>query len=171
MSYLLPNFLKILRKKVIIPNFRRRYMEKMCSHVLFVSATFLPILGPICQKIYMLMCFNLDPEILILELCPRNIFCSVQSLSRVQFFAAPWIAARQASLCITNSRSSPRLMCIESVMPSSHLIPGRPLLLLPPIRPSISLFQRVNSSYQVAKVLEFQLQHQSFQWTPRTDLL
>ena len=96
---------------------------------------------------------------------------SVQSLSHVQLFATPWIAAHQASLSITISQSSLRFMSIESVMPSSHLILGRPLLLLPPIPPSISLFQWVNSSHEVAKVLEFQLQHQSFQWTLRTDLL
>ena len=62
---------------------------------------------------------------------------SDQSLSRVQLFATPWIAARQASLSITNSRSSLRLTSIESAMPSSHLILCRPLLLLPPIPPSI----------------------------------
>ena len=62
-------------------------------------------------------------------------FSSVQSLSRVWLFSTPWIAARQASLSITNSRSSPKLMSIESMMPSSHLILCRPLLLLPPIPP------------------------------------
>ena len=67
-------------------------------------------------------------------------FSSVQSLSRVQLFATPWIAARQASLSITNSWSSLRLMSIESVMPSSHLILCRPLLLPPPIPPSIRVF-------------------------------
>ena len=65
---------------------------------------------------------------------------SVQSLSRVRLFATPWIAARQASLSITNSQSSLKLMSIESVMPSSHLIPCCPLLLLPPIPPSIRDF-------------------------------
>ena len=65
---------------------------------------------------------------------------SVQSLSRVQLFATLWIAARQASLSLTNSRSSLRLMSIESVMPSSHPILSRPLLLLPPIPPSITVF-------------------------------
>ena len=65
---------------------------------------------------------------------------SVQSLSRVQLFATPWIAARQASLSITNSQSSSKLMCIESVMPSSHLILCRPLLLLPSIFPGIRVF-------------------------------
>ena len=64
---------------------------------------------------------------------------SVQLLSCVQLFATPWIAARQASLSITNSWSSPKLMSIESVMPSSHLIFCR-LLLLPPIPPSIRVF-------------------------------
>ena len=67
-------------------------------------------------------------------------FSSVQSLSRVQLFVTPWIAARQASLSITNSRSSLRLTSIESVMPSSHLILSRPLFLLPPIPPSIRVF-------------------------------
>ena len=67
-------------------------------------------------------------------------FSSVQSLSRFRLFATPWIAARQASLSITNSRSPFKLMPIESVMPSSHLILCRPLLLLPPIPPSIRVF-------------------------------
>ena len=67
-------------------------------------------------------------------------FSSFQSLSLVRLFASPWIAARQASLSITNSRSSLRLTSIELVMPSSHLIRGRPLLLLPPISPSIKVF-------------------------------
>ena len=66
-------------------------------------------------------------------------FSSVQ-FSRVRLFATPWIAARQASLSITNSRSSLRLMSIESVMPSSHLILCCPLLLLPAILPSFRVF-------------------------------
>ena len=96
---------------------------------------------------------------------PSVQFSSVQSLSRVRLFATPWTAACQASLSITSSLSSLRLMSIESVMPSSHLILCHPLLLLP------SLFQWVNPSHEVAKVLEFQLQQPSFQWTLRTDLL
>ena len=67
-------------------------------------------------------------------------FSSVHLLSRVRLFATPWIAARQASLSITNSRSSLRFMSIDSVTPSSHLILSRPLLLLPPIPPSIRVF-------------------------------
>ena len=66
-------------------------------------------------------------------------FSSVQLLSPVQLFATPWIAARQASLSITNSWNSLRFTSIESVMPSSHLILCRPLL-LPPIPPSIRVF-------------------------------
>ena len=67
-------------------------------------------------------------------------FSSVQSLSRVRFFATPWITAHQVSLSITNSWSSLKLMSIKSVMPSSHLILGRPLLLLPSIPPGIRVF-------------------------------
>ena len=67
-------------------------------------------------------------------------FSSVQSLSRVWLFATPWITAHQASLSITISQSSLRLTSIESVMPSSHLILGRPLLLLPLMPPSIRDF-------------------------------
>jgi len=67
-------------------------------------------------------------------------FSSVKSLSHVRLFAIPWTAARQASLSINNSRSSPKLMSLELVMPSSHLILRRPLLLLPPIPPSIRVF-------------------------------
>ena len=73
-------------------------------------------------------------------LYPTHIVTSVQLLSCVQLFATPWIAARQASLSITNSRSSPRLTSFESVMPSSYLILCRPLLLLPPIPASIRVF-------------------------------
>ena len=67
-------------------------------------------------------------------------FSSVQSISNVWLFVTPWIAALQASLSITNSRRLLKLISIESVMPSSHLILCRPLLLLPPIPPSIRVF-------------------------------
>ena len=67
-------------------------------------------------------------------------YSSVQSLSHIRLFATPWITARQASLSITNSWSSLRVASIESVMPSSHLILGHPLLLLPPVPPSIRVF-------------------------------
>ena len=67
-------------------------------------------------------------------------FSLVQSLSHVRLFVTPWTAALHASLFITNSRSSLKLTSIESVMPSSHLILCRPLLLLPPVFPSIRVF-------------------------------
>ena len=85
--------------------------------------------------------------ILTNDVCPDHIqshislsFSSVQSLSHVQLFATPWTAACQASLSITNSRSLLKLMSIESVMQSNHLILCHPLLLLPSIFPSIRVF-------------------------------
>ena len=99
-------------------------------------------------------------------------FSPVQLLSHVWLFATPWTAARQASLSITNSQSLLQLKLIQLVIPSYHLILCHPLLLLPSIFPNIKAFSKwVSSLHQVAKVLEFQLQHQSFQWTLRTDLL
>ena len=71
---------------------------------------------------------------------PLHSFSSVQSLSHVRLFVTPWTAARQASLSTTNSQSLLKLMSIESVMPSKHLILCRPLLLLPSILPSIRVF-------------------------------
>ena len=82
---------------------------------------------------------------------------SAQSHSRVRLFVTPWIAACQASLSITNSRSSLRFMSIESVMPSSHLILSSPSPPAPNPSQHQSLFQWVNSSHEVAKVQEFQL--------------
>ena len=75
----------------------------------------------------------------IAKYSPPN-FSSVQSLSRVQLFATPWTAAHQASLSITNSWSLLKLMPIELVMPSNHLILCHPLLLLPSTFPSIRVF-------------------------------
>ena len=74
-------------------------------------------------------------------------FSSVQLLSHVQLFATPWIIVHQASLSITNSRSSLKLMSIESVMPSSHLILCRPLLLLPSSPLSIRIFSNESALY------------------------
>ena len=70
-------------------------------------------------------------------------FSSIQSLSHVRLFVTPWITARQASLSITNSRSSLKLVSIESLMPTNHLILCHPLLLLPSIFPSIRVFSNV----------------------------
>ena len=99
-------------------------------------------------------------------------FVVVQSLNYVWLLATPWIAPCQASLTFTVSLSFLKLQSMESVMPSNHLILCCPLLLLPSVFPSINgLFQWVSSSHQVAKVLEIQLQHQSFQWIFRVDFL
>ena len=89
------------------------------------------------------------------------LFSSVQLLSRVRLFVTPWIAAHQASLSVTNSRSSLRLASIESVMPSSHLILCHPLLLLPPIPPSIRVFSNESTLCTVQGTLKSLLQHHS----------
>jgi len=82
----------------------------------------------------------------------KLIFSSVQLLSRVWLFATPWTTARQASLSITNSQSPPKPMSIESVMPSNHLIPCCPLLLLPSIFPQHQgLFKWVSALHQVGQ--------------------
>ena len=109
---------------------------------------------------------NGQQESQLAAVCPPGLlFSLVQSLSRVQLFMTPGTTAHQASLSITNSRSLLKLMCIESVMPSNHLILCHPLLLPPSIFPSIRVFSNelISFSHQVAKVLEFHLQHQSFQ--------
>ena len=79
---------------------------------------------------------GLNPHLLHLP----HWFSSVQSLSHVRLFATPWTAVCQASLSITNSQSLPKLMSVESVMPSDHLILCHPLLLLPSIFPSMRVF-------------------------------
>ena len=106
------------------------------------------------------------------SICFQPHSSSVQLLSHVWFFVTPWTAACQASLSITNSRSLLKLMSIESVMPSSHLILCRPLLLLPPIPPSIRVFSSESGlCIKWLKYWEFQLQHQCFQWIFITDFL
>ena len=99
--------------------------------------------------------------------CGILVSSSVQFIC-VQLFATPWTAACQASLSITNSRSLLKLTSIESVMASNHLILCCPLLLPPSLFPYTTLFRSgffkyLSASRQVAKLLEFQLQHQSFQ--------
>ena len=83
----------------------------------------------------------------------------------------PWTEACQASLSITNSCSLLKLMSIESVMPTNHLILCCPILLLLSVFPSIRVFSNESAHHIRWPSLEFQLQHQSFQWTPKTDLL
>ena len=99
-----------------------------------------------------------------------SVISSVQLLNHVRLFVTPWTAACQASLSITNSQSLPKLIATESAMPSNHLILCCPLLLLPSIFPASGSFPWC-CLYQMAKVLEFKFQHQSFQWIFRTGLL
>ena len=111
---------------------------------------------------------NMRPSPIFLNLL--MLFNSVQSLSCVWLFGTRWNAAGQDSLSVTNSWSMLKLMSIALVMPSNHLILSSP-------SPAFSLsqhqglFQWVSSPYQVAKILELQLQQQSFQWIFRTDFL
>ena len=100
------------------------------------------------------------------------IFISVRSLSHVQLFMTPWTAAHQASLSTANSQSLLKLMSIELLMPFNHLILCHPLLLPLSIFLSIRVFSNESVFlHQVAKVLEFQFQHQPFQRIFSTDLL
>ena len=129
-----------------------------CDSVLLYNGTFYYIF-----KWFWLLesFFFIRSSTLPLEVCTEN---SWKELSSVQFSrsvvsdsATPWFEACQATLSITNSWSLLKLMSIELAMPSSHLILCCPPLFLPPIPPSISLFQWVSSSHDVAKVLEFHL--------------
>ena len=92
----------------------------------------------------------------------------VPSLSHIRLFVTPWTAARQASLSFIISRSLLRLMSIEPVMPSNHLILCHPLLLLPSIFPSIRVFPMSWLFTSGGQSIELQLQHQSFQWILRS---
>ena len=111
-------------------------------------------------------------SLFILRAGLSSFWCFCNQFSHVQLFVTSWTAARQAPLSITNSWSLLKLMSIKSVMPSNHLI-----LCHPPSPPAFNLsqhqgiFQWVRSSHQVAKVLELQLQHQSFQWIQDWSLL
>ena len=98
-----------------------------------------------------------------------SLFNSVQLLSHVQLFVTQWTTVHQAPLSITNSWSLLKLMSLESVMPSNHLIHCRPLLLPPSIFPSIGVFP--NESVLCIRWPKYWLHHQSFQWIFRTDFL
>ena len=94
----------------------------------------------------------------------------VQSPSHIQLFATPQSAACQASLSLTTSQNLPKFISIALMMPSSHLILWNPLLLLSSIFPSIrKLFHWVGCLHKMTKILQFQLQHQSFQRVFRVD--
>ena len=98
-------------------------------------------------------------------------FCSVQLLSHVRLFVTPWTTARQASLPVTNSQfTQTHVHWVSDAIQPSHplLSPSPPAFSL---SPNQGLFKWVSSSHQMAKILEFWHQHQSFQWTPRTGFL
>ena len=122
---------------------------------------------------FVIIPYRVEAKSFCYKACSLHIWLisSVQLLSHVRLFATPWTASRQACLSITNSQSLLKLMSIESMMPSNHLI------LFSLFSPTFNLsqhqghFKWVSSLHQVAKVLEFQLQHQSFQWIFRTDFL
>ena len=107
---------------------------------LVIVTTDTPNQYPTPTMLILFSCMNYTIKILPSFLCVLHSVSPNQLLSRVRLFLTPWIAARQASLSITNSQSSPKLMSIESVMPSSHLVLCCPLLLLPSIPPSIRVF-------------------------------
>ena len=155
-KYKLPKFIQEIDKlKICITMVETEYMFKNYSVRNLDQLSFNQLLGS-----FILSSFKLFQGI-----------SSVQLLSRVRLFVTLWTAACQASLSITNSQSGFKLMSISSVMPSNHLILCHSLLLLLSIFTHPGLFQRVSSLHQVAKVLELQLQHQSFQWIFRTDFL
>ena len=147
-----------------------RTSQPSCNSVLWVVGRWLR-----CQSWALLQDgqpeANAIPEQLVFceDYLFTDMFSSVQLLSHVQLLVTPWTAACQASLSITNSQSLLKLMSIESVMPSYPLSFSSP----PAINLSQhqGLFKWVSSSHQVARVLELQLQHQSFQWIFRTDFL
>ena len=112
----------------------------------------------VCVNIYIYILFRLFSFIVVF-----------QSLNHVWLSVTPWIAAHQASLSFTISLSLLKLASIESVMPSNHLILCHPLLLN--FSQHQGLFQWIGFLYQVARVLEVQVQHQSFQWIFRVDFL
>ena len=126
-------------------------IESLGHHTLnkTINSIFSAVSAHFISLLHILVTVNNFSNICIFTLCVMMMcdnssllfqFSSVQSLSCVQLFVTPWITARQASLSITNSHSTLKLMSIKSVMPSSHLILCRPLLLLPPIPPSLRVF-------------------------------
>ena len=114
----------------------------LASVLSFILFCFSNPLVPFPRQIYSLYYFSVPIPMLVSQVAQ---FSSVQSVSHVQLFATPWTSAHQVSLYITNSQSLLKLMPIESVMPSNHLILCHPLLLLPSIFPSI----RVLSSQSI----------------------
>ena len=140
--------LNILFQKLAFPQdlFRLDYISLRKCSVTFYSGLSGLLLGLILTVwgIYLFCGWDFFPWCVLTGHWPLYtyyfVYSLVQLLSRVQLFVTPWTAARKASLSITNSQSLLKLISIESVMPSNHLILCRPLLLLPSIFPSIRVF-------------------------------
>ena len=127
----------------MIPSLRKK-KKKISIHALATYSSVLPI-STLSINVIILHIFFYNVSFFTWHFFLKDAFIlisSVQSLSRVRLFATPWVTAHQASLSITNSQSLPKFMSIESVMPSNHLILCCPLLLLPPIPPSIRVFSK-----------------------------
>ena len=125
-----------------------------------------------CSFIFLICGYPCDYISEIWDTINMVFISAVQVLSHMWLFAASWTVARQASLSITNSQSLLKLMSIESVMTSNHLIFCRLLLLQPSIFPSIRVFSNESVlCIRLVEVLELQLQHQSFQWILRNYFL
>ena len=114
------------------------------------------------------VCLKLNIQEKLRSWLPVPSVKSVQSFSHVRLFATPWITARQASLSITNSRSLLKLMPIKSVMPFSHLILFHPLLLLPPVPPSIRVFSNESSLHGKYMRKQWNQWQTSFSWAPKS---
>ena len=147
------DFLKSILMKAKLP------IENCYPWTNFINMFFIVSSSSICLLLILLKYEN------------ERIKHSVQLLSHVWFFVIPWTAACQASLSFTSSWSLLKLTSIELVMPPNHLILCVPFSSCLQSSQHQDLFKWVSSSHQVAKVLEFQLQLQSFQWIFRTDFL
>ena len=139
-------------------------------------ASFLPVSPSLSSHLRLFFCFPPQSKPMLKVFIHTKVqvrgVIVVQLLNRVRLLVTPWTAAHQSSLSSTVSRSLLKLMSMESVTPSNHPILCCPLLLPPSVFPSIRVFfQWVSSSHHVAKILELQLQHQSFQWIFRVDFL
>ena len=164
-SWLQPPPTVILELKQMKYDTVSTFLPSICHVVMQPDAMLFAFLMLTFKPVFSLSSFTFMKRLLSFSSLSAIQFSSVQSLSCVQLFATPWTAARQPSLSIINSWSLLKLMSIESVTPSNHLILCRPLLLLPSIFPSIRVFSRELILHQVGKVLELQLQlqRQSFQ--------
>ena len=139
-------------------------------HYSYESNSTAPVEGNWQQQAKLQMRWPWDVAVLVIAICSEDtVPVAVQLLSRVRLFATPWTAGFPVHHQLLESTQTHVHWVSDAIQPSHPLSS----LFLPAPNPSQhqGLFQRVSSSHQVAKVLEFQLQHQSFQWTPRTDLL